>query len=119
AAGRVSLVGPHADAIAAHHGVGVGGLEADANGRPTPREAEASLRARARAWEREEGELVPARLFDTDGHSHMPAWVVGAGGLSVAALGGMVAAARRWARPMRALVVLGQCALSFYVVQAV
>ena len=59
------------------------------------------------------------RLADAAGHSHMPAWVLGATGSATAVLGASLLAARRLERPLVPLVVLGQFALTFYVAQAV
>lgn len=58
-----------------------------------------------------------ARLFDAEGHSQMPAWMIGTIGSSLAVIGLALTATTR--RRVTGLVVLGQAALSFYVFQAV
>ncbi len=58
------------------------------------------------------------RLLDAGGHSEMPAWVVGATGTSLVALGGCLLLARRAAVALAPLVALGQLSLTAYVAQA-
>jgi uncharacterized membrane protein len=65
----------------------------------------------------EDGEFAASRLLDADGHSDMVAWVVGATGTSLAALGLCLLAARAWGRWLGPAVVVGQMALTFYVAQ--
>lgn len=57
------------------------------------------------------------RLFDAEGHSQMPAWVIGTIGSSLAVIGVALATTKR--RSLTGLVVLGQASLTFYVAQAV
>lgn len=61
-------------------------------------------------------EFHASRLFDASGHSEMPAWVVGATGTSLVAIGGCVLVTRRVA--LRPLAHLGQVSLTAYVAQA-
>lgn len=66
-----------------------------------------------------DGSFEPARLLDSAGHSDMPAWVLGATGTSLAALGLCLLVARRGAPQLWPAVVVGQMALTFYVLHVV
>ena len=57
------------------------------------------------------------RLFDAEGHSQMPAWVIGSTGTSLAVIGGSLLAAS--AATLTALTLLGEMALTFYAYQAI
>lgn len=61
-------------------------------------------------------------LFDTTGHSAMPAWVVSAAATSVAVVGGSLLLAQVLGRLgptlLKPLIAVGRMALTFYVVQA-
>ncbi len=57
------------------------------------------------------------RLFDTEGHSQMPAWVIGSTGASLAVIGGSLLAA--FAAALSPLTLLGEMALTFYAYQAI
>lgn len=65
-----------------------------------------------------DGRFHWSRLFDLDGHSAMPVWVVSALGTSAAVLGLSLLIARRVPGLVRPLVVVGSMSLTFYVVQA-
>ncbi len=54
-------------------------------------------------------------LLDASGHSHMPAWMLGAGGWAMAVIGACLALASRARRPVMPLVYAGQMALTLYV----
>jgi Protein of unknown function (DUF418)/Heparan-alpha-glucosaminide N-acetyltransferase, catalytic len=58
------------------------------------------------------------RLLDAGGHSEMPAWVLGATGTSLVALGGCLLLVRRAPGPLVPLVDLGQLSFTAYVAQA-
>jgi hypothetical protein len=58
------------------------------------------------------------RLFDASGHSEMPAWVIGATGTALAALGACVLLADRFGAAAEPFVALGQLSLTAYVAQA-
>ncbi len=68
------------------------------------------------------GEIRPFfswyRLLDTAGHSQMPAWMLGSTGVALAVIGLCLAIVPRLGRLATPLVVAGQGALTFYVVQA-
>ena len=57
------------------------------------------------------------RLFDAEGHSQMPAWVIGSTGTSLVAIGVSLIATR--AIPLRTMTIVGQMALTFYAYQAI
>lgn len=54
-------------------------------------------------------------LLDAAGHSHMPAWMLGAGGWAMAVIGASLAIASRARRLLMPLVYAGQMALTLYV----
>lgn len=54
-------------------------------------------------------------LLDSAGHSHMPAWMLGAGGWAMAVIGACLALASRARRLVMPLVYAGQMALTLYV----
>jgi uncharacterized membrane protein YeiB len=56
-------------------------------------------------------------LLNAEGHSEMPAWMVGSGGLAMAVIGGSLVAADRARRIAVPLAKVGQLALSLYVFQ--
>ncbi|MEM9036599.1 MAG: heparan-alpha-glucosaminide N-acetyltransferase domain-containing protein [Actinomycetota bacterium] len=63
----------------------------------------------------EDGTFEPSRLLDAAGHSDMPAWVLGATGTSLAAVGLCLLVARVGPRLLHPAIVFGQMALTFYV----
>lgn len=85
---------------------------------PDPGERRSQLRGLVRYAEDRVAAFHGARLFDANGHSEMPAWVLGATGTSLAAIGGCVLAVRRAPRTLRPFVHLGQLSLTAYTAQA-
>lgn len=83
-----------------------------------PGERRGQLRGLVRYAQDQSPRFHVSRLFDTSGHSEMPAWVIGATGTSLAAIGGCLLLARRAGRALAPLVDLGQLSLTAYVAQA-
>ena len=119
-AGQVQLRADLEKEIAASEGVTPAEFRSAVRRRfPDPKEREAALEQYVEGYEQSTPTFRADRLTDANGHSQMPAWMIGSTGVALAVVGFCLVASQVLLRGLRPVAVFGQFALSFYAFQAI
>ena len=119
-AGQVQLRPDLEREIAAAEGLSASELRAAIRRRfPDQSLRETELEQYVESFEHSAPAFRAERLTNANGHSQMPAWMIGSTGIALAVIGGCLLAALRLPGALRPAARFGQLALSFYAFQAI